>query len=364
MQPVHVVYGGAHLFKASTCAKLGELARKAMTEFDLAAALGLSAEVAGHVTDKLQREPLEDFRIDFEDGFGTRPDDEEDATAVAAAKEMASAILPRFCGIRIKQGQRGLRTLRLFFDALTGPLPENFIVTLPKVTSTSEVVALAGALKHRAGIKVEIMIETPLAPARALELANAADGRCWAVHFGAYDYLASLGIAAQDLRHPACDYARLQMLTAVAGSGIWLADGATNQLPLPIHRGPSLTSDQRQQNREAIHSAWKLHYKNVRWGFYNGFYQGWDLHPAQIPARYAAAFSFFLEGMPKAIERLKSFVESAAKASHVQGAFDDAATGRGLRNYFRRAHACGLALDTDPLVTELERLLKIDTGNY
>jgi hypothetical protein len=58
------------------------------------------------VTDKLQREPVEDLRLDFEDGYGTRPDREEDGHAVSAAQEVAAglqaATLPPFIGIRIK----------------------------------------------------------------------------------------------------------------------------------------------------------------------------------------------------------------------------------------------------------------------
>src|SRR6185295_12442568 len=82
-QPVHVVYGGAHLFKSDTTRKLGALAERALAEYapDVAAFAGaldirddLAATVYQRVVEKLRREPIEDYRIDFEDGFGIRSD--------------------------------------------------------------------------------------------------------------------------------------------------------------------------------------------------------------------------------------------------------------------------------------------------
>ncbi len=351
-QPFHVVYGGANLFKAKTCTKLGELARRAAVDFDLAEALGVSDEIATLITQKLDQEPIEDFRIDFEDGFGIRSDEEEDAAAVDAAHEMEGATLPRHFGIRIKSGPRGMRTLAIFLENAS-KLPPNFVVTLPKISTVHEVATLAHALQPDPQIRMEIMVETPQAIFQLPQMIAAGEGRIVAAHLGAYDYLASLGIAAQDLRHPACDFARNMMQTALAGTGVWLSDGATNLLPLT-----------KTQDRTLVHAAWKLHYDNVSRALYNGFYQGWDLHPAQIPARLAAIFVFFNKGLVQATERLRSFVAAAAKASEVRGMFDDAATGRGLVNYFRRVHACGLALDTVPLLRDLEGLLKIDTSNH
>jgi len=340
-QPVHVVYGGAHLFKASTCQKLGEIARNSASEHDLQKALELPNAVMARVVEKLEREPIEDYRIDFEDGFGIRPDAEEDAAALNAAHEIKSAPLPRQRGIRIKAGARGLRTLHLFLDNVGAALPDNFVVTLPKVVSADEVTTLVGALP--AGVGIEVMIETPEAVRNVRALVDACEGRCVGAHLGAYDYLASLGIAAQDLQHPACDFARTQMLLQLAGTGVWLSDGATNVLPL---KGSN------------IQAAWKLHYDNTRRALYNGFYQGWDLHPAQIPARYAAVFAFFHEGMDAAKARLRNFVAAAAQATHVGGVFDDAATGQGLLNYFLRARACGaISADEDLQIEELATLL-------
>ncbi|MEP7354242.1 MAG: phosphoenolpyruvate kinase [Acidobacteriota bacterium] len=387
-QPIHTVYGGAHLFTAATCTKLGDLARKSFA--DHAATPKILREVLNlpelltdaiyeRVQEKLAREPIEDFRIDFEDGFGIRSDADEDAAADHAGRETAAAMtagtLPAFFGIRIKPlnealGTRARRTLDIYLTALLlgsgGYLPNNFVVTLPKVTSPSEVEDLVGDLHPYGPIGIEIMVETPQALPILPQLVEAARGACTAAHFGAYDYTASLGLTsvAQNLLHPACDYARMLMLTTLAPTGVWLSDGATNTLPILPHRGKDLTSDQLAENSRAIHAAWKLHYNNTSHALNNGFYQGWDLHPAQIPARYAAVHAFFLEGMEQASSRLRNFVEMAAQATHVRGVFDDAATGQGLLNFFLRAINCGAIREAEiPELTGLS-LEELRTGSF
>jgi hypothetical protein len=177
-------------------------------------------------------------------------------------------------------------------------------------------------------------------------LLEASGGRCIAAHFGTYDYTASCSITAayQVMDHPACDFAKHMMQVAFAGTGIWLSDGATNVLPAPPHRakkGKRLSRIQREENREAVHRAWRLHYGHIQHSLVSAYYQGWDLHPAQLPTRYAAVFSFFLDGLDSAAARLKNFVEKAAKATLVGDVFDDAATGQGLLNFFLRAMNCG-----------------------
>src|SRR5689334_24883465 len=137
-QPVHTVYGGAHLFKADSAARLGQLAQRALDQFapdalTFAEALNLRGAdpqtIYNRVLEKLKREPVEDFRIDFEDGYGNRPDDEEDGHAASAAVEvgkgLAAGTLPPFIGIRIKPlsgelGARSLRTLDIFVTTLVG----------------------------------------------------------------------------------------------------------------------------------------------------------------------------------------------------------------------------------------------------
>lgn len=390
-QPVHVVYGGAHLFRSDAAAKLGTLALRALEEYaptptDLAEAAGLPEALAptiwSRVAEKLRSEPVEDFRADFEDGYGNRPDAEEDGHAEAAAREMAKGMaagtLPAFIGIRIKPfneelRDRSVRTLDLFLTTLTresgGRLPEGFVVTLPKVTVPEQVTALADlfdllepALGLQAGsLRLEIMIETPQSILNEQGVSNlplfaeAARGRCVAAHFGTYDYTASSNITAawQSMTHPVCDFAKHMMKVAYAGTGLWISDGATNVLPVPPHRaakdGPALTPAQIEENRTVMHRAWRLHHDHVRHSLIGGFYQGWDLHPAQLVTRYAAVYEFFLEGLDAASDRLSNFVRKAAQATLVGDVFDDAATGQGLLNYFLRAVNCGAITEEEAL---------------
>jgi hypothetical protein len=202
------------------------------------------------------------------------------------------------------------------------------------------------------------MIETPQSVfaaeggAAAPGLVAAGRGRVGAAHFGTYDYTASLGITAahQHMRHQVCDFARGVMQVALAGSDVWLSDGATNVLPVPIHRaagGQTLTAAQLDDNRTAIHRAWRLHHDDIRHSLANAFYQGWDLHPAQLVTRYAAVFGFFLESLDAASERLRNFIAKAAQATLVGEDFDDAATGQGLLNFFLRALNCGAVKDEE-----------------
>jgi citrate lyase beta subunit len=382
-QPVHVLYGGAHLFKYDSPARLARIAQRAFRENidghdDLAALFNIDTwhapAVYERISAKLGNGPIQDLRLDFEDGYGIRSDGEEDAHAETAAAEVARALdertLPPFTGIRVKPltkaaGRRALRTLDIFITELTGKtggrLPDNFVITLPKVESPEQVSALARALEElerglglEAGIiPLEIMIETPAAiidkegRVAMRSLVDAACGRCRGAHFGAYDYTASLGITSQyqDIQHQACDFARNMMQASLAGSGVWLSDGATNVMPIGPHRGDGLSDEQTKQNRDTIRRAWQLHYRHCRASLANGFYQGWDLHPAQLVTRYAAIYAMFLEELDPAGRRLRGFVEKAAQASLVGDKFDDAATGQGLLNFFVRGIDCG-ALST------------------
>lgn len=358
-KPVHVVYGGAHLFKADTAVKLGRIAAKSFDEHapDPAALArvfempeDLAAEVHPRIAAKLRSEPVEAYHIDFEDGYGLRPDAEEDGHAVSVAREIASGLaagtLPAFLGIRIKalSGEtrdRAIRTLDLFLTALSreagGRLPEDFAVALPKVSSPEQVDALAGLLDRfepalgflPGSLRLEIMVETPQALLSLLPLAEAGRGRCAAAHLGTYDLTAALGITAtyQTPRHPVTDFARHTMQTVLAGTGIRLADGATTNLPVG--------------DREMVHTSWKIHYENIWSALVLGFYQGWDLHPAQLIPRYAAVYAFFREVLDEAGHRLRSFIENAARATRVGQVFDDAATGQGLLSSFLQAVQCG-----------------------
>ena len=390
-QPVHTVYGGAHLFTADVSTKLGRTALRALDEYApdpqiFESAFGVPRGLAGRIYQrvraKLESEPVEDFRIDFEDGYGNRPDGEEDGHAIAAAEGMAIGMhagkLPPFIGIRIKPlseelRRRSLRTLDLFVSTLVhksgGGLPPNFVVTLPKVVAVEQVSGLCDILEllERAlglpavSLKMEFMVEVPQSILNArgetnlLYLAQAARGRCTAAHFGTYDYTASCGITAahQQMLHPACDFAKHMMQVSLAGTGVWLSDGATNVLPVPVHGavagGQPLTAEQKEENRHAVHRAWALQVSHIQHSLTNGFYQGWDLHPAQLPARFAAVYAFFLENLQASSERLANFVKKSAQATLVGGVFDDAATGQGLLNYFVRAINCGAITEAEAL---------------
>jgi len=390
-QAVHTVYGGAHLFTAETAKKLGELALRSLDTYapdarTFAEAIGLRGELAdkvyARVREKLGREAVEDFRIDFEDGYGNRPDDEEDGHAVAAAQQVATGLaaqtLPPFLGIRIKPltrdlAGRSLRTLDVFLtelvDKTNGALPANFVVTLPKITSKTDVDVLVEAfeqLEQRLGLpggslRMEFMVETtqtifdPRGRTALPRLYRAAGTRLVAAHFGTYDYTANCDITAahQRMRHPACDFAKHVMKVSFAGTGIMLSDGATNIMPVGPHKGKDLSEAQQRDNRAAVYAAWRLHADDVRHSLVNGFYQGWDLHPAQLPTRYGAVYGFFLDGLAPASERLKNFVDKAAQATLVGDVFDDAATGQGLLNYFLRGIACGAVTETEALLTGL-----------
>ena len=421
-QPVHTVYGGANLFKSDTCFKLGEIALQSLetyapnfvllakilafknheylpnTEAEIeqltsklqamneeqrkAEPAWLAYSVYNKIIQKLKIEPVEDFRIDFEDGFGNRPDDEEDFTAVNAAKELAIAMRNKtvspFIGIRIKPftedlKERGVRTMDLFITTLLretgGQLPENFVVMLPKVTIPEQVITIIRLFEiiekennlppH--SLKMETMVEAtqivmdeegrnPL-----MRIIRASEGRCIAAHFGTYDYTASCGITAkyQTMAHPVCDFAHHMTKVALGGTGIFLSDGATNVMPIGPHRGENLTYEQLTENREAVHNGWRICYNHSMHSLINGLYQGWDLNPAQLPMRYAATYNFFLSSYDDAVFRLKAFVERAAISTLTKDIFDDAATGQGLLNFFLKALNCGAITEEEALATGL-----------
>ena len=372
-QPVHTVYGGAQLFAADSVPKLGSIALRALNEYaadvpTFGTALGITEHAAlrtieARVREKLAREPIEDFRIDFEDGYGNRPDSEEDHHASIVATEvlkgMKADTLSPFIGLRIKPLNeelrvRSVRTLDLVLTGLVegGGIPANWIVTIPKVTIIEQVdytVAILRSLEKKLGLsdgtlKFEVMVETPQiiidrkGTSLLARVLDASDGRLRGAHFGTYDYTAGINITAahQRMRHPACDFAKHFMQVAFSGTSVWLSDGSTTVMPVPIHRGKSLTESQNAENAASVHAAWRLHFDDIRHSLAGGFYQGWDLHPAQLVTRYAALYSFFLEGIDAAGKRLSNFVSKAAQATLVGDVFDDAATGQGLLNFFLR----------------------------
>lgn len=380
--PVHVVYGGADRFKSNTPEKLGKIALQSLREYaanagEFAEIFKIKSEIAEtvfeRVSKKLENEAVEDFRIDFEDGYGFRPDDEEDRHSIAASDELAKAFLENtispFCGFRIKSFQpetarRAIRTLDLFLTNLlektARKLPENFVIALPKVEDKTQVAVLAELLSEfetendlpENSLKLEILIETPQAivnrkgKINLRKLVKAAENRCVAAHFGAYDFTSAFGIVAehQHLNHPLCDFAREYMQVALAPLGIRLSDSVTTAIPVAVHKNENLSIEQQNENRQAVVTAWREHFNNVSRSLSNGFYQSWDLHPAQLPARYAAVYTFFFNSLDSSAKRLRGFLDKATKANLTGNQFDDAASANGLLNFFNRALNCG-ALD-------------------
>jgi citrate lyase beta subunit len=363
-QPVHTVYVPADRYDADLVPRWGQEALKALHEHggnatDFAATLGLPGELAddvvARVRRKLEQEPIEDLRIDFEDGYGSRADADEDAAVDASVKglraSLASGAAAPFHGIRFKSFEaptraRGVRTLARFVEGLAdgGVLPGGFVVTLPKVTSVDQVEAMVHACEviesgvglASGAIGFEIQVETPQAivgpdgSALVARMVHAAAGRCTALHYGTYDYSASCGIAAayQSMEHPAADFAKAVMQVAAAGTGVRLSDGSTNILPVG--------------DRNRIHAGWALHARLVRRSLERGYYQGWDLHPAQLPSRYAATYAFYREGLPAAAERLRNYVGQVDA-----GVMDEPATARALADFVVRGLDCGAVDDAE-----------------
>ncbi len=338
-QPVHTVYVPADRMSPATTAEWGA---EALAVLDAHGPLEEFRDVEERVRAKLRAEPVEDLRVDAEDGYGSRPDGEEDADVRAAARAVTAILegpaAPAFVGLRIKSlepatRRRGLRSADLFLETLlsAGPLPAGFRFTLPKVTSVAQVeamVTVCAALEEGyelPSLPFEIQVETPQAvlgaDGRALvaPMIIASAGRCAGLHYGTYDYSAALGVAAaeQSMRHPVADHAKAVMQVAAAGTGVPVCDGSTNVLPVGE---PS-----------AVEAARRLHAELVTRSLRRGLYQGWDLHPGQLPTRYAATFAFFREGVHGAAERLRRWLDRAES-----GLLDEPATARALAGYLVR----------------------------
>jgi citrate lyase beta subunit len=392
-QPVHTVYVAADQFAAGTAAAYGAEALRLLDAHapdgdalaaaigldnpPLAAALGppsaavdataapdgraLATAVRDRVAAKLATEPVEDLRIDFEDGYGTRDDAEEDRDAARVAAEVAAAAaagtLPPFAGLRVKSFADGLhlrsiRTLDMFLTGLlerAGRLPDGLVITFPKVVAAGHVAAFAellGRLEAALGLAdgrlhFEVQVETtqsildPDGRAGLRGIAEAAGGRLTGAHFGVYDYTAACGLAPseQRLTHPACDFARHVMQVALAGTGVRLSDGSTAAIPAG-------------GDTPAVHAAWRLHAAHVRHSLSHGFWQGWDLHPAQLPSRYAAVYAWHLDGFEPAAARVAAF---NAGEPGPGGVLDEPATIKALVGQLRRAVHCGAVPEAEAL---------------
>ncbi|WP_133150692.1 DUF6986 family protein [Frankia canadensis] len=334
-----------------------------------------AAAVHAHVTRVLATEPIQDLRVDLEDGYGPRPDAVEDADTerAAAALRAASAAgtLPARYGLRPKSldptvRARGLRSLDLFLSALVAdaaPPPPGLVLTLPKVGDPRQLtvfVAVLTELERRLGlapIGVEVQVETPAAVLALPELVTAGlalgPGRLVGLHVGTYDYSASLGIGAADQAsdHPAVEHATTMMQLAAAGTGIEVADGSSNLLP----------KDEQPSDERTVHRAWRRHAGLVRRAWHRGLYQGWDLHPGQLVSRHAAVGGCLLAGLDAALARLGAYV-SGIEGAGIEGAgtvsgaiADEPATGRALAGHVRRALDAGLLDDAGLAAAGLHR---------
>ncbi|MFI9151482.1 DUF6986 family protein [Streptomyces sp. NPDC053367] len=364
-QPVHTVYVPGDVFAADTVRSWGDQALAALGEHapdaaSFAAVLGLADELAepvySRVRAKLEREPIEDLRVDFEDGYKGQDEDQDAARAarlIAEAYDKGTAA--PYMGIRMKCMEapvrdRGIRTLDIFLTGLmeAGGLPDGLVLTLPKVTYPEQVTAMVRLLEsfekaHALApgrIGFEIQIETSQSilaadgTATVARMIQAADGRATGLHYGTFDYSACLGVSAayQASDHPAADHAKAIMQVAAAGTGVRVSDGSTNVLPVG--------------STEKVHDAWRLHYGLTRRALARAYYQGWDMHPGHIPTRYAAVFAFYREGFEQAAGRLARY------AAHTDGdVMDEPATAKALGGYLLRGLDCG-ALD----IAEVARL--------
>jgi citrate lyase beta subunit len=357
-QPLHTCYVPADAVVAGLTAAWGAAALAALDEHglpDLGLPTELVAGVLPRVRAKLATEPVEDLRVDAEDGYLGGPDAEDGDVRRAAAVLAAEPALPPFLGMRGKSlegptRRRGVRSVDLFLAGLADAGRERAIVTLPKVTAVEQVAAFLPVLdaleqEHGLALDLELQVETPQAVLGAdgrttlARMLHAGGGRVTGLHYGTYDYSAALGIAAahQSSDHPAADAAKSVMQVAVAGTGARAVDGSTNVLPVGT--------------TAHVHAAWRLHAGLVRRALERGFYQGWDLHPAQLVTRYVATYAFFRAALPAAAARLDGYVHRVAG-----GVLDEPATARALATVVLRGLDCG-ALDGAEVVgaTGLER---------
>ncbi|RNL70226.1 DUF6986 family protein [Streptomyces sp. I6] len=375
-QPVHTVYVPGDAFDAGTIRSWGDQALASLDKHapdaaTLARVLGLSGDLAEavytRVRAKLEREPVEDLRVDFEDGYHGH---DEDADAARAARLVAEAhargTAPPYTGIRMKCMEaavrdRGIRTTDVFLTGLTehGGLPGGLVLTLPKVTYPEQVTAFVRLLEafekahglDTGRIGFEIQVETSQAilaadgTATVARMIDAAGGRATGLHYGTFDYSACLGVSAahQASDHPAADHAKAVMQVAAAGTGVRVSDGSTNVLPVG--------------GTDQVHQAWRLHYGLTRRALARAYYQGWDMHPGHLPTRYAAVFAFYREGLEAAAARLAAYV------ARTEGdIMDEPATAKALSGYLLRGLDCG-ALD-DAEVARLTGLTRTELDAF
>jgi citrate lyase beta subunit len=350
-QPVHTVYVSAADAGPDTPRVWGEQAVELLDRHSNALSEIGTTGALPDVRTMLEHRPIMDLRIDFEDGYGWRSDDVEDAAALEAGRTLrllsSDPSGPRSLGIRAKglaphERRRGIRTLELVLEG-AGGVPDGFVFTVPKLRAAQQVtavVALCEELERAYGLPdrsllFELQIESPqavLGPDGTVTVAKAihlADGRCTGLHYGTYDYSAACGIASrfQSLEHPVADHAKSVMLVAAAQTGVWVCDGSTQVIP--------------QGSDEEIRAALARHYRLVTRSLERGYYQGWDMHPGHLITRWLATFDFYRAALPAAATRVQAYLDRQGG-----GVMDEPATAQALATVILRGLACG-AFDED-----------------
>ncbi|GAB2667818.1 aldolase/citrate lyase family protein [Gordonia jinhuaensis] len=366
-QPSHTVYIPADKVSTETPSLWGTAAleltdRAAETIADLD-----SMGVADRVRTRLRSRPIDDLRIDLEDGYGWRADEVEDADARRAGEILAAwsqasrgdaaadgsadqdgVGAPWSFGVRAKSmgagdRRRGIRTLEHVLDA-AGGVPEGFVFTVPKLRAIEQVEAVVAMcedfeLVHGIApgtLQFELQIESPQAVIGADGSATLARAigvgmpRLTGLHYGTYDYSAACGIVSsqQSLEHPVADHAKAVMLAAAAQTGVWVSDGSTQVIPVGTD--------------EVVDAAMRRHHRLVTRSLTRGYYQGWDMHPGHLVTRWLAVFDFFAAAMPAAVARLQDYF--ARQSGEVM---DEPATAQSLALVVLRGLAAGAFDESD-----------------
>lgn len=373
-QPVQVLYVPADRITADLPRRSGREARRLLDHYvpdaaSFGAVMGIDERFAGEVRDrvatKLAHEPIEDLRIDVEDGYLDRDAEQEARDVTAAARAVAAwsaaGIAPPFVGLRVKSftdglARRSVATLDRFIGTLleaAGELPDGFVVTFPKIVAVAHVEAFVEVLERleqahglpHGRLRFEVQIETTPSvidaqgqvALRAIRAAGA--GRICGAHLGVYDYTAGLGLPPEEQRpeHPACDFVRHVLQVSLAGTEIQLSDGSINAAPAA-------------DTRPELHRVWTRHVTAVRHALAHGYVQGWDLHVSHLVSRYATVFADLLTGLEPALDRLQRWYAATPGG----GVLDEPATVRRLEAHVQRAVDCA-AIDPEEVVARTGR---------
>ena len=354
-QPAHTVYVSAADVDADTPSDWGQRA-SAIADEAVAVVADLDRTgVASLVQARLRSQPIEDLRIDLEDGYGWRPDVVEDREARAAGRTIAtwsarpeqapSAFGVRCKGLGATERARGLRSLELVLDA-AGGVPDGFVFTVPKLRAAAQVdavVMICEELERAHGVpegalRFELQIESPQAVLGADGRATVAEAihrggpRLTGLHYGTYDYSAACGIVSsqQSLEHPVADHAKSVMLVAAAQTGVWVSDGSTQVSPVG--------------SAEVVEAALRRHHRLVTRSLERGFYQGWDMHPGHLVTRWLAVYGFFRSAMSPAVTRLQSYFDRQSSEF-----VDEPATAQSLALVVLRGLSVGAFAEADVL---------------